>query len=302
MSAVALIRRRRGLALPQAIAPAAPVGVEFAASGVLSRLVALEDSRAEAVRHGSDRIHGSALAGEWCSRRHAIYARHGDSLHMDSSPRAADKIMWAIGRAVEHHIRTQLIAILGRERCLGRWSCLCGTTKHTGFGIHTICRQCRSPLFYGEYTVSPASTVVDGNPDLTYLTGSVLTVTEIKSKKLALFEALGAPEGTHVSQASIYSSLLRSEVPPGLTVNEKVHIVYGAKDYPRPGVMPYKDFLVPGANTWADNQIAGATTDLRPILAGNTNAPLPPRLPACQHSGCPRAKNCGAVGLCFSLS
>lgn len=314
MSTIDRIRRARALTRERAVAAQAQPVQDWPLmeEGDFKALLHRQDSYAEESRQGTDRVHASTLTGEWCARRHAIFFRHGASLNTSSSPRSADRLLWTIGKAVEHHIRSSIIADLGPERCLGVWHCFCrmpadrseyAGKMYSGFGgKQEKCTVCKSaPVNYAELSLSPHDVPVSGNPDLIYASdGNVLRPIEIKSKKLALFEALTAPDADHIAQVGLYIPLLRRVAPPGYSVDGMGHVIYGAKDYPRPGVSPYKDFVVSEPLN-AEPSLLGAERDLGEILRGNANAPLPARLPACESPASSRAKRCGACTLCFQL-
>lgn len=123
---------------------------------------------------------------------------------------------------------------------------------------------------------------------------------EIKSIKRESFNALTAPEPSHWYQVSMYIPLLRMVVRE-FPIADTVHVVYGAKDYPPPGVLPYKDYALEASSLSNDSLMPEAERLLGPVLRGESNA-LPPRLPACVSQGVTRARNCSACTLCFSLN
>lgn len=270
---------------------------------MLSRSIATVDSAADDMRVGSDYVHASSLVRNWCPRRHAIFHRYEDSLTTVNSPRSSDRLLWAIGRAVENHIRHSLILAYGPEQFFGVWSCLCGRKSFTGLGSSTppICNSCNTPAArYGELLLVSERLRVRGSPDMIMLVEDGLRVLEIKSKKLDLFQELVDPEADHINQASIYTALL--PLAAELPVSPNVTIVYGAKDYPRPGVLPYKDLTRPANVRWAERQMEeGVRRPLHALLSGDTSAPLPPRIGACGTPNTTTARNCQACTLCFQL-
>jgi hypothetical protein len=158
--------------------------------------------------------------------------------------------------------------------------------------------------YYNEMVVVSERSFVQGSPDVLMRTNDGLRVLEIKSKKLTLFEALTGPDADHINQASLYVPLLRETLTE--PISDKVTIIYGAKDYPRPGVLPYKDLTVVARLEWAEEQIYREVRQpLHAILSHEGNAasapPLPPRLAVCNSSGTTTARNCTACTLCFQL-
>jgi hypothetical protein len=271
-----------------------------------------QDAIPEESREGSEIIHLSSITRDWCARRHAIHYRHRSAFNGIASPTSAQRLVWTIGRAVEHHIRVQLIKALTPESFLGEWTCACGAGTRRGFGQSQpkVCFKCSVPVMhYRELRMIMqnlptssegfATPLVSASPDMILRMGFVLEVMEIKSKKLSEFEALTAPLGDHVMQASGYAHVLSTQLPPGYTVSDHVRVVYGAKDYPRPGVAVYKEYRVP-VRAEAATLINQAGADITAVQQNNTSA-LPSRLSACTSNSSPRAKRCSACTLCFHL-
>lgn len=312
-SAVAALRRSRGLA-PRPVNPFTARRQQAAAannglsgnidSGSLSSRIADIDSRSEQSRTGSARLHVSAVAGDWCARRHALHYLYPDSMIGSAPPRSADRLLWAIGRAVEHHIRTTLIESLGAQNVYGTWTCLCRALTYTGLGQRSPahCPRCgAAQTNYRELVLAPEQECVFvGSPDMVILADGHLRPLEIKSIKRDSFMALTAPQPDHWHQVSMYVPLLRMTVRE-FPVADMVHVVYGAKDYTPPGVLPYKDYALEASTVATGSMMPQAHQQLGPVLRGESRA-LPQRLPACSSQGATRARNCSACALCFSLN
>ena len=275
--------------------------------GDLSTVLDNADKSPEASREGANPIHASNLAGDWCPRRHAICFRHPESVTGQwRTPTSSQRIVWALGRTVETFIRNNLIRVLGADRCIGSWSCPCGTVKFDGPGKPDfVCSVCKNPPHYGELKVQAPGVPVSGSPDFQFLTGrerKTINVVEIKSEKLDSFLARSKADATHETQGALYIELIRRTCPPSYHVSPHGFVIYGAKDCPRPGVSPYKDYKFEAPTRQPDTILDSATSDLGRILNGDATAPLPPRLAACNSPTSSRAKQCGACNLCFVLN
>ena len=262
-----------------------PAEEEHGESYLIDKVRSL-DRRPEKIRGGKGYIHGSALIGI-CPRRYALQILSGDT---GVRPvREQDRIMWAIGRAVEKHIREQFARAVKRRGVIGLWRCKCGKTKREGpYSPGEKCGSCGQLLsIYREITLFDHEHRIAGNPDLLYLrpdNHKVRTV-EVKSKKRELFDELKAPEPTHIVQASIYRRLgIINHMP----MDDKVSIIYGSKDYSFRGTA-YKEFHV---EPTPDNQLDAMWNNVRPDI--------PPRLAACPTTSATMAKQCEQCAACFA--
>lgn len=260
-----------------------------------------QDSKPEQVRGGSEFVHGSSLAG-LCARREVLASISPPNT---VSVWPADRIVWAMGRAAEKHVRTQFIDARRREGIVGAWSCRCGKTKHEGLYNHQVrCSTCRDRASnYGEISLFDYEMKIVGNPDLLFVRPDnyKLRVLEIKSMNKAEFEELVRPKPDHVIQALVYRRLLeRNRMDP----DDGATIFYVCKDYRvRGGV--YREFHVTGTENsealldgmW---ERARAIRDWKIANGAGANQDLPPRLPACNSPTAPMAKNCDRCTACFA--
>lgn len=267
-------------------------------------LVKAMDTKPEANRGGRGYIHGSSLIG-LCPRKYALQILSGTTGRRPV--READRIMWAIGRAVEAHIRKQFISAVGRKGVFGKWVCRCGHLKRSGdFSNRNKCRRCgKSPLEYKELELFDHDFRIVGNPDMLYSRpdNALMHVVEIKSKKKELFEELEEPEPDHILQASIYRRL---GAISGMGMSDEVSIIYGCKDYPKWGVRPYKEFHVQPSSS-VESQLddmwerAGQVRDfLAEFSDGENRPPLPERITACDRRDSTIAKGCEQCQACFA--
>jgi hypothetical protein len=172
-------------------------------------------------------IHSSSLEN-FCARRAAILDKE------NRVPReyvqGSMKVVWAIGRAVEKHVRDALINSLGKSNFHGKWHCKCGKTTHVGTYADITCKVCNTKASnYDELTIYSEEHKIAANPDLIFLTPSKQqTVIEIKSMNKEEYDKLEEPKSMHVRQASRYVSLKRMD---GQTVSPNVIIIYVRKDF-----------------------------------------------------------------------
>jgi hypothetical protein len=264
----------------------------------VARCVRLADTAPEASRAGSTSIHVSALVGgDWCPRSHLIHQRHIPS-QMDMV-QSQMRIVWALGRAAEKHVREQFIKMHGRHRVLGVWTCACEAAEKPGFGDYTsLCQKCGTALdVYGELSLVDEEANLCGHSDLVFVTkAGEIEVTEIKSIKKDGFAALVKPDPTHVLQCASYRRILKKTLPGNPKVTGR--ILYVAKDYISPKVSPYLEFNLPDEDPPILDVLREQAIDLRQHEGKDS---LPKRLTVCDTPHSTKAKNCGACALCFSL-
>lgn len=312
--------RRRGASAPSTppnpSGPAAPGPThenhpdeEFNDSFLLEAVGSM-DRKAEEIRTGSEFIHVSALI-DYCARREALaFASRDAGMQVKTKPvYSGDRLIWAIGRAVEKHIREQFIASGSGGGVYGSWTCPCGSTTSTGFKPRefSVCASCgKEADAYGEYTLADFSRKIVGNPDLLYLrpdTG-LFRVVEIKSINGPDFKNLTSPMLQHVLQAMSYQRLLsdigRQSI--GYGADDAVTIFYASKDY---NVRPYKSFTVPVTDQWRLRiedlwESAEARYDwIRGRRSGIAQG-FPPRIQRCPAITSTMAKSCPECVGCFS--
>lgn len=276
----------------------------------MASVVSALDRKPERVRIGGEWIHVSYLVAGDCLRAMQL-ARHLE-LSAIKKPMAADRILWAIGKAVEKHIRDTVIAATGKHNVFGRWSCVCKSLQYEGLGDDRECCRCGEQANeYSEYLVQDTSMMLSGSPDLLIKVGGtkddpVLMVVEIKSIKVvpkggvrtsaADFHNLEAPSRTHSLQALLYHGLLRRN---GFKVVDNVVVFYAAKDYVT--CNPYKPFNVDATeqhNSFSVDALFGMATDYAQM---DGTGELLPRLSSCSSTSCSKVKNCPVGAHCFAI-
>lgn len=268
------------------------------------------DRKAEEIRTGSEFIHVSSLI-DYCARREALAfsSRDGGAMVKTRPVYSGDRLVWAIGRAVEKHIREQFIASGKGGGSFGSWSCVCGSTTMTGFrpSEFPVCERCgKEASNYGEHTLVDFQRKIVGNPDLIYLRpdNGLFRVVEIKSMNGPEFNGLEAPLHQHVIQALCYQRILseQGEDTIGYGADDAVTIFYASKVY---NMKPYKSFTVPVTPEWRnriDDLWSHAETRAAWIRArkGGISQQFPSRLSRCPDAGSTMAKNCPECVGCFS--
>jgi len=289
----------------------APVIDNYVEDGFVTREVWKADCKAEKSRGGTGYTHGSSLIN-MCARKHALMALLGSGY---KPVRSADRLLWAIGRAVEKHIRTAFIGQVKGAGVIGVWSCRCGKTTDTGFcpSVKIKCSCCGLKLSsYGELTVFDHENRIVGNPDLLYARPDTnkVRVNEIKSMNKKDFDSLTTPKGDHVWQGLIYRRLLEIN---DVDVDDSVAIIYGCKDYSFKG-SPYKEYTVKVTKQHEENldrmwEKAGVVAEFVAALKlgeetkemSKHQKPLPSRIPQCSAATTTTAKGCDQCSACFSL-
>lgn len=273
--------------------------VESTDHSYVSKCVRLMDSEPEKSRAGGELVHVSSLInGDWCPRAHLISQRHQQQQFENVLPQM--RIVWALGRAAEAHVRQQFIRAHGKHRVIGNWQCLCGESTREGVGAEFVkCTCCGSPIeTYRELVLHDAELGLVGSPDLVYVAeDGGYEVVEIKSIKKDGFTELTGPKFDHVMQCYGYVDFLRRTT--GLRVGGRV--MYVAKDFISPRDSPYREYSITPHESAAKQVLATLRQGLGEMREHAQSETLPDRLAVCASPASKRAKNCAACTLCFSL-
>jgi hypothetical protein len=265
----------------------------------VSKCVRLMDSEPEKSRAGGELVHVSSLInGDWCPRAHLINQRHQQQHFENVLPQM--RIVWALGRAAEAHVRTQFIRAHGKHRVIGNWRCHCGDSKREGVGAEFVkCTGCGTALDgYGELVLHDHQLGLIGSPDLVFIaTDGGYEVVEIKSIKKDGFAELTGPKFDHVMQCYGYVDFLRRTT--GLRVDGRV--LYVAKDFINPRQSPYREYPIAPHEETAKQVLETLKQGLTDMRGHQKTDSLPDRLEACSSPSSKRAKGCVACTLCFSL-
>ena len=259
----------------------------------LSRMIVAEDTKPEPVPAIRGYTHVSQLIG-FCGRRQALQQETGGTQY----PRSGDRIVWAIGKAVEKHVRDSIINARKFHDLLGDWECLCGDSRYSGLydREYPVCRKCGTPVNrYAELQLMDHEYKVKGSPDLVLVESLGLLPVEIKSMAGNHFKELEAPKPDHVIQAAAYRQILSNQ---GYAVHPKVILFYTNKQYQYMPNRVYKEFHVQVDGSRWESQVQEAfATNLENrerILRGE----LPERV--CENERSILAKDCPVWAACFS--
>ena len=220
---------------------------------------------------------------------------------MKKTPKPGDRIVWALGRAAESHVRNQFISARQYHGILGNWSCPCGLVRSGYHNPQEVCDRCgASASIYGELTLRDSELPLIGNPDLLFTTVSgAIRVVEIKSLNQREFIQLHKPKPDHVLQAWLYVRLIqRNPHLVGMrSADETPLIVYVCKDY---AFTPYKEFQAPWSES-IETSLTLALKKVADVLAwSREETTLPRKLQVCQTQESPTAKQCPLCARCFA--
>jgi hypothetical protein len=293
------VRSRRPVAAPSVVPQG---GINPNAEDYFVRTIMSMDSSPEEVRSGSEYIHVSTLI-DYCARREALAFTNRMMGVGKRTKRAmaGERIIWAMGRAVEAHVRTQFIEGTQRKGIIGSWSCKCGQQTNVGYFRKTPCSRCGDEAtIYGEKTLRDDDLKIAGNPDLLYdMPNGNVRVVEIKSMAVTQFKELNSPLPFHVLQAACYQRLLEVN---GHTPDPELTVFYACKDFqPK----PYKEYHVV-----IDDALSARIDDLFELARvraewieskkGGGQVSIPERLAPCSSANTTRAKGCSECISCFS--
>ena len=279
---------------------------DYTQEGYLVSKVLEQDRIPETVRGGRGMLHATSLL-DMCPRYYHLKILIDKKRY--STPRSDDRIVWAIGRAVEKHIREQYINSVSAQGVIGDWGCLCGKTRYKGAiaDITTYkCYKCDHTIkHYGELTLMDEDASLAGNPDLLYTRpdNKKVRVVEIKSMNKKRYDALKSPVANHVWQALIYRRLLAKN---GYSPDDYVSIVYGCKDYSFKG-LPYREFTIKCDEShekvldtmW--EQAVKLKLFTEKVESGDSPE-LPERHKLCDSMFASKASHCDECTACFGVS
>lgn len=266
-----------------------------------TRKVWLTDSAPDDMRGGTEYLHATSLIG-MCERREVLASLAGASAVSTRQVMGALRIVWALGRAAENHVRDQFVKAEQRRGIHARWVCRCGQTEQEGLWEQLTCPVCDQPVDrFRELALWDHDAKIVGNPDLMYdlpHSGN-RRVVEIKSIAGQAYKELVAPVPDHVLQAHLYRRML---IGGDVVPDESVSVVYVSKEFtPR----PYKEFTVPITREISETldglwERAYRIKEWKQARAEGRRPPLPPRLEACSRPDTGKAKGCDQCSACFS--
>ena len=262
------------------------------------------DSQPQTSRVGGEYLHVSSLIS-MCVRKHVLaYVSKAERTEV---VKPSMRIVWALGRAAENHVRTQFIDAMNYEGIVGMWKCSCGHLKVQGLYNDTLkCPKCsKKAKKYNEASVFDHEYRIVGSPDLLYIRpdNKKIMVVECKSINKKDFDLLTRPKMDHILQAACYNRLLEKE---GVDVDKTVTILYVCKDFSFTG-SPYKEFRVPVNTADVSFSVIEMWSKARQFAEQKKNhdekelVTYPNRLPMCSSRDSTFAKDCSFCGMCFSV-
>lgn len=265
--------------------------------GHVTKLVAQADAIPQKTRSGGNLdgyLHLSSLIGI-CEREQTISQQHAvPSFNSVAGPM---KIIWAIGRAVEKHIRNSVILARDRKNIYGKWACRCGGSTHLGeFPEGRTCVRCGGAIkHYREPLLVSHEHRVVGSPDITLIELGWYLAVEIKSMNKEQFDKLERPLADHIQQALGYRRLYKLM---GFPVLDVVSVVYARKDFKFGGSRAvYKEWHVNALEY--EGQIDAMFAAAKRVAQATAEGYLPAR--TCTTNTCARARECQRMSICFSL-
>lgn len=277
-------------------------------ANALVNLIVREDKKPDPPRiHPKGFIHVSSLIYGECPR--AIALRYAHNAFQDERASGGKRVMWAIGRGAEKHVREQLIRSLPSHQVYGNWQCPCKFRKREGHSYDPIkCVRCGQPATeYVELDLESSAYFVTGHPDFILLLDGCIYPVEIKSinnsananKKKQGFNTLEKPMVNHILQVSCYHRMLQPLAKKlGVPLGQQAIILYVCKDFDEfHHPYPYKQYNI---NPFEHKgTIQELFEDGKAAYLGSRGM-LPPRLDVCTHSGAKCASACDMVHQCFA--
>lgn len=270
----------------------------------ISKVVSDEDRKPSTRRPAIKKyIHVSELIRGVCIRKIILQNRLG--IYDEEDVTGGHRVVWALGRAVESHVRNSFIAQTKGLGVLGKWSCKCGHVKFTGFQTKNVqfCPKCNTAcLNYNELRFVDETVGVVGHPDfILKLDGNKLVIVEIKSIKAKTtsggvgFDDLDQPIADHTMQAAIYRFLAKNM---GYDVHDEVIVFYCTKDFKWGS--PYKEYRVDVTKGhWQESidRMWNVALEMRNAI----NLSKLPSRKVCSSVQSTDAKSCSVVTSCFAL-
>jgi hypothetical protein len=241
-------------------------------------------------------VHVSSLSGDFCARHYAI-TQH-EKLSLFETISGGSKVTFRIGRAVETHVRENIISAAGKKNIFCKWTCECGKTYQVGLWRAATCQHCHKPLDnFDEPTIKDEANGISGRPDLILYHNKTLHITEIKSMKANTTTTVGwdeleKPLDSHISQNIFYPPLLASL---GYPVSPIVTFIYCSKDWKFGS--PYKEFRIDTSLKKYRDKREELLEEAKQVKDFLTGGKSPPRI--CLTEQSPLAKKCPVSFRCF---
>lgn len=234
--------------------------------------------------------HVSSLANNFCPRQYAISIE--EKLNLHESLTGGHKVTFAIGRAVEQHVRESFIESYGRHNIYAKWLCPCGKKYYEGLGLTVTCQCGKSVDIFSEPDIVDEENAIKGHPDLVFRYDKSLHVVEIKSIKADAWNDLESPLSSHIKQANLYPYLLSKKTG---NVSPVVTFLYVTKDFKFGS--PYKEFRI-DTNSEENQKIrAEMLAEAKQVKDYVSTRQMPERI--CSSLASNLAKKCPMAFRCF---
>ena len=268
-----------------------------------------QDCKSEASRtKGDDYLHVSALIHTPCTRRVVLEQLARTPAEKRTYP--ATRVMWALGRAAETHVRAQYIESVKASGVMGRWVCPCGALEQEPlFNKHVKCAACKHPAhIYRELALMDHDARICGSPDIALCAADNLIVpVECKSMNLAEFKERGGedkkkdfkPNNNHVTQVACYHRMA-GQIYGAERMATYALVLYVCKDHPRFGVIPYRTAFVAMNDPAVINAQDRVWELAADVWQARKRGRLPAKLNVCAVATSPTAKACPMIGECFA--
>lgn len=249
-----------------------------------------------------------------CPRQYCMMLEKGVE-NFDKRTTSSDRIVWAIGRAVENHVRQQFIEATNYKPVYGQWKFEDGYI-HKGFLTDEVLQHAYENMGYKhdfknpEYKELPLidnDYQITGSPDLlVQLPNKKLMVTEIKTIKRHStdlhigFEDLEEPLPDHRRQPTMYHRL-GTNSENKLPLSNIASIVYVCKDYLREDkeTWAYKEFMFDVTDS-LDQSLADGLYEKAKLIKNYRQTGEIPVNEYCASMKSKQAKDCSVVTECFA--
>ncbi len=283
--------------------------------------IALSKSRAN-----PDFVNVSALS-KLCAREYYFTNKHKNKIRSAQYVASNTRVTFKMGRAIEEHVREQMLSELPITRVLGMWNrVLYGKHVYEVFNKELNITE-RLELRFGEDSDTLANfreidlcddvNKIKGHPDWVFLdTNGKLTVVEIKSISSKNWELhfLASPDKIsplkeHIEQVLPY--VYRLGILPfikenSLGINQIGKVVYVCKDWRAKHDKEkqygydsmYREFSVNLLDY--ETEVRGLLEESKLAIESIQAKTIPPRT-HCLTDSCSKAKTCPYVARCFSI-
>lgn len=278
------------------------------------------DKKREGYRFNWDNTNVSDLMHQ-CPKFYTLILEQPEENRDFKFVNSSDRILWALGRAAETHVRAQYAAAKNYQGIFGVWHHPNNETVESKTGLleqSDLLSFGGEPL-YKEYRVTNSQYELTGSPDFLpeipmQIPGTkenYLMVYEFKSIKGKAtdtakekgFDDLEEAKPDHCYQPSLYARLAQQDsLLAGKVYPWKVGVVYVRKEYmfEREDIIPYKEFHVDTQDSVISSHVDGLLEVASAIKHYRKTRIHPDAHKLCQSVYSKHAKKCPLANKCFS--